>query len=94
MTAYMQKISGPSCVTARYRGRSRLGPEQRSHATPFCPWQEDLLPCGASPFEAASSMVNRKLRACAFRPGTCQSRILPARARAFMVLSGQTEGFA
>jgi hypothetical protein len=29
-----------------------------------------------------------------FRLGTWQSRILPARARVFMVLFGQTEGFA
>src|SRR5208283_2298609 len=88
------KISGPCCVTARYRGRSCLGPEQRYPRYALLPLEEELLPCGASTFEAASSMVNPRTEACAFRPGTCQSRILPARARAFMVLFGQTEGFA
>lgn len=72
----MQKSPGPA---ASPRGIAVAAAWVRSngpHATPFCPWQEDLLLCGASPSGAAGSMVNRKLRACASRPGTCQSRIL------------------
>jgi hypothetical protein len=43
---------------------------------------------------AASSMVNRKLRACASAWERGRAVSSPARARAFMVLFGQTEGFA